>query len=464
MSISAGFRHIHRPVFSPVFRRRANSVSSGVVSAPQTAPTLVGTPAMAFAPDYRASVLNSGGTIAAYLERVAQVTDLSGNGRHMTQSTDAKRPLYLRVDAGASYLYCRPGTFASQAPSSIAYYALMDAPANMTITAKVAPLTWTPPVDRAIAARYSGATLNWIFALTTTGKLSLTRKPSSSAAYSMVSTLGPSRSANEPVFVRVVFVADTGAGQYSATFSTSDDGVTFTQLGDVVTGASTSNIASSTADCTIGGVSSTDFTNQWHGRLYNIALRSDATPVMTWSAETPTHGAATSALVTGSGAVTYRQPQVAIKQSVLLWEGASEMNLASYAVPSAYAGGVCVIGTVWGTQAFNSLTKAAGGFPCVNAFAGAAVYATNEAKYFGSAIGNNANQRIILGQVGASIINRLNGVDQSGGNTAAAIPGPFVIFGYGTTDGTIFGRFCLNTPAHGTPSQVDTWLGDRLTS
>lgn len=464
MSFSPAFRHNTRPVFSPVFRRRANSSAYSVPSAPQTAPTLVGTPAMAFAPDYRASVLNSGGSIAGYLERVAQVSDLSGNGRHMTQTTDAKRPLYLRVDAGASYLYCRPLTYASQQPSSAAYYALMDAPGDMTITAKVAPLTWTPPVDRAICARYAGATLNWIFALGTTGCLVLTRKPGSGAAYSMTSTVPVSRSANEPVYVKVVFVADTGSGQYGCTFSVSDDGVTFTQLGDVVTGTSTSAIASSTTDFTIGGVSASDFTNQWHGRLYNILLKSGASTVLIWTAETPTHGAATSALVTGSGTVTYRQPQVVIKQSCLLWEAASEMNLASYAVPSAYAGGICLIGTVWGTQIFNTLTKAAGGFPCVQGFSSAAVYATNEAKYFGNLIGNNANQRIILGQVGATIVNRLNGVDQSGGNTAASIPGPFVIFGYGTTDGTIFGRFCLNAPAHGVPAAVDTWLGDRLTS
>lgn len=464
MSFSPVFRPIIRPAFSPSFRRAGSSASTGVISAPQTQPSLVGTPAMAFAPDYRASVLNSGGTIAGYLERVAQVSDISGNGRHLTQSTDAKRPLYLRVDAGASYLYCRPATLASQAPSSAAYYALMDAPANMTVQAKIAPLTWAPPVDRAICARYSGATLNWIFALNTSGGLSLTRKPGSSAAYTMNSTAAISRSANDPVHVKVVFVADTGSGQYSCTFYTSDDGVTFFQLGAVVTGAATSNIASSTTDFAIGGVSAADFTNQWYGRLYNIFLKNDATTVLVWTAETPTHGAATSALLTGSGTVTYRQPQVVIKQSVLLWEAASEMNLASYAVPSAYAGGVCVIGTTWSAAAFNTVTKAAGGFPCVNGFAGAAIYATNEAKYFGNSIGNSANQRIILGQVGATIINRLNGVDQSGGNTAAALPGPFVIFGYGTTDGTIFGRFCLNSPAHGTPAAVDTWLGDRLTS
>lgn len=79
------------------------------------------------------------------------------------------------------------------------------------------------------------------------------------------------------VTLRVLFQADTGAGDYAVTFSTLDlDGVTWVQLGDVITGTGPAPMFWSVAPFEVGSADLGAF-EPFEGRIYSVEIREGAT-------------------------------------------------------------------------------------------------------------------------------------------------------------------------------------------
>ncbi len=94
------------------------------------------------------------------------------------------------------------------------------------------------------------------------------------AARSSVPVSFPDGSAQ---WVRVVYDKDSGGGGHSTTFYTSDDGTTWDQLGDPVTGTGTGSIAANTTALALGNRG--DLVSPMSGRVYKVEVRDGSTVV-----------------------------------------------------------------------------------------------------------------------------------------------------------------------------------------
>jgi len=135
----------------------------------------------------------------------------------------------------------------------------------------IEPATWSPAAFQFVVCKYgSGAagTRSWGLGLTTSGRLQWTYSVSGTAGIGMVSTAGPTGTG--PKWIRVVSDPTTG-GVVTATFYTSTDGVTWTQLGTPVTNATVGPWFDSTTPVEVGQAFATN--SPYTGKLYEVQLR-----------------------------------------------------------------------------------------------------------------------------------------------------------------------------------------------
>lgn len=246
---------------------------------------------MIHAPDYAPSVLNSVGAQCGYLEEVQTLMDLSGNGRHAVRNT-APRPLYLAF-AGRNYLWMQgvPGT-GTAGGSSLAYSAAMVLD-EFTFETEMALDDWTPTAAGCIACRFEqGTSAGWVIYIATNGQLQFQWFVPGATLASSTANLAFAN--NQKAFIRVHYTRNTGSGQYAVVFSTSTDGITYTQLGTTLTGASTAAIANTgTPALRLGNGATVGL----QGRLYYFALRAGgptASKVANWDSSFASHLSLTS--------------------------------------------------------------------------------------------------------------------------------------------------------------------------
>jgi hypothetical protein len=163
---------------------------------------------------------------------------------------------------------------------------------DLDIRVKVALDDWTPTGLATIAARYGAAgARSWSLSLNPTGtRLQLDWSPDGTT---MVALAPPP---NLPViadgttkWVRFTLDVDNGAGGYTGTSYLSDDGVTWTQVGQSVTSAGiTSVYGGGTQDYEIGGRAITSQTAP--GKYYEVQIRNgidgpivNPQPIDTWN-------------------------------------------------------------------------------------------------------------------------------------------------------------------------------------
>jgi hypothetical protein len=131
----------------------------------------------------------------------------------------------------------------------------LDITGDLDIAAKIAADDWTPAADSYIISKYTvtGNQRSYALVLTTTGNLALQFSNDGTAAISKNSTANLSALASGAVkWVRATLDVDNGASGYDVKFYTSDDGVTWTQLGSTVTTATATSVYASTAVLEIG--------------------------------------------------------------------------------------------------------------------------------------------------------------------------------------------------------------------
>lgn len=151
---------------------------------------------------------------------------------------------------GYLYLPGVAGNYAS-APDSAA----LDITGDIDIRCKVALDDWTPSVAPAIISKRSGVStqFSYLLYLNTNGTLGFGHSPDGTTNLLRSSTVAPTVSDGQTLWIRATLDVDNGAGGHDVKFYTSVDGITWTQLGATVTNAGTTSLFSGTAEVGIGG-------------------------------------------------------------------------------------------------------------------------------------------------------------------------------------------------------------------
>ena len=157
---------------------------------------------------------------------------------------------YTNTGAGLN-LPGTTGNYAS-APDSAA----LDITTDLALVCKVSLTDWTPAAEMALIGKYvtTGNQRSYYLSVSaTTGKLGVYWASDGTAGTltSIVSTVAPTVADGASLWVAATLDTDNGGGNSSATFWTSTDGVTWTQLGATATGVK-QDIYSGTGILTIG--------------------------------------------------------------------------------------------------------------------------------------------------------------------------------------------------------------------
>lgn len=146
---------------------------------------------------------------------------------------------------------------------------------DIDIRVKVALDDWTPAATQSLIGKWleTGNQRSFAFRVHTDGRPRLIWSTTglSGGNIEMLATAAPVVSNGETLWLRVTLDVDDGAGNRVATFYTSTDGVTWTQLGAAVTTAGTTNIFDGTAVVHIGGPDAT--IGPMAGNVYYAELR-----------------------------------------------------------------------------------------------------------------------------------------------------------------------------------------------
>lgn len=181
--------------------------------------------------------------------------------------------LGLTSTSKGAYLSGAVGTYVSSPTVSISSVAVL------TITAKIAPTTWTPATAQIIKTKWinTGSQRSFALYLDTSGKLSYYQSADGVAVTDnnkLSTVVAPTTSP----FVRVAKTVATG----NIVFETSVDGVTYTQLGTTVAGSATMPFNSS-AIMEVGSILA-GTSNRFQGKIYEADVTVDGVLVSDFDA------------------------------------------------------------------------------------------------------------------------------------------------------------------------------------
>ncbi len=158
--------------------------------------------------------------------------------------------------ADRGYVYC-PGNYNYlSVPDEVA----LDLSHDMTIICEVGPDDWTFPSDSCLVGKWHGSTASlraWLFQLApySTGRLEFYRVTTAGDVITYGSSASPGFTDGDVRFVKMDFDLDNGSGQSQVTYSKSTDGVTYSQVGTVITNANTTPTRDTTTAVTVGAMS-----------------------------------------------------------------------------------------------------------------------------------------------------------------------------------------------------------------
>jgi hypothetical protein len=165
---------------------------------------------------------------------------------------------------------------------------------DMDIRVYLAMDDWTPAAAQSPIGKYtgSGAQRSWLITIGTDGKPIFVVIDTLAVSITAVASVAPTITDGSPLWLRVAYDKDTGAGQYSIIFYTSTNGTTWTQLGTTITGASIGDTVYSTNAVEIGSVF-TGLTNPLAGKIYRAQILNgiDGTTVLDVDTSVITTGA-----------------------------------------------------------------------------------------------------------------------------------------------------------------------------
>ena len=209
-------------------------------------------------------------------------------------SADTNDPLYLAWD-GVNYAYL-PGVASNylSVPDSAALQVVGD----MDIRVQVSLDDWTPAATQNLISKWSGGGTSgqrsWILSVGTSGTLTFTISDTAFTVLSISSTVAPTVTDGTPLWVRVAYTRNTGAGQYSIVFFTSNNGTTWTQLGTTLTGTSILSTVYSTSPVELGTIF-LGATGPTAGKVYRAQILNgiDGVPVLDVDTSIISSGSAT---------------------------------------------------------------------------------------------------------------------------------------------------------------------------
>jgi hypothetical protein len=167
--------------------------------------------------------------------------------------TDDYMEVNNRYMSSGTYLYL-PGVAGNYAstPDSAA----LDITGDIDLRVKVALDDWTPAAANVFIAKDTGSTQrSYQLYIDTVGRLNLAWFPLGTSASGIFTTSSVATGVTDGAtkWVRATLDVDNGAGQYEVKFWLSNDGITWTELGTTVTGATgTTTIFNSTSQLEIG--------------------------------------------------------------------------------------------------------------------------------------------------------------------------------------------------------------------
>lgn len=174
---------------------------------------------------------------------------------------------------GAHYLSL-PGTSGNYASTPNA--SALNPAGDMTVLAKAALASWASGSSQALAAKWTGnsAFESWLLYVDGTGHLCFAVYDGAQRIFTSSAALGLAASATK--WCKAVYVKDNGSSQHAVSFYTSDDNLTWTQLGTTQTVAAT-GATQSTTQVVEAGSSDTGTANLLNGKVYAIQATDDAT-------------------------------------------------------------------------------------------------------------------------------------------------------------------------------------------
>lgn len=283
----------------------------------------------------------------------SHLTDLTGRGRDArlgsTTGADTNDPLFLPF-TGEKHAYL-PGIAGNYL--STPHSAALAIPGDITVDIKVALDDWTPGTTQSLVGKMgSGTARSWRLDLGVTGTLAFYTSVDGSAVTSgFLSNASVSATDGAVKWIRASLDVDNGGGNRDCKFYTSDDGVTWTQLGTTVTaGGATTLFNATTAPVEIGSI----FTGTiqpstgkfYRVRIYNSYLQtSGGTPVFDANLANATEPFATFVESSANGAtVTFNRTasgrKLAVVDRPLFLFGTDDyMEVASHADLSTIAAG-----------------------------------------------------------------------------------------------------------------------------
>lgn len=132
--------------------------------------------------------------------------------------------------------------------------ASLDIVGDIDLRVRVAMADWTPAAEQTLIAKYTatGNQRSYALAVTATGALIFRWSEDGTAEKSETSSAVNTFTNGSTHWVRATLDVDDGGGDADVTFYTSDDGVTWTQLGTVQSNGATTSIFASTAVLELG--------------------------------------------------------------------------------------------------------------------------------------------------------------------------------------------------------------------
>jgi len=131
----------------------------------------------------------------------------------------------------------------------------LDITGDITLVARVAMTDWTPGAATCVIGKWKSAGASegsYIFRINPTGRVVIDWSEDGAAGLFSQSSTGTGFTDGTAGWIAATLDVDNGASGRTATFWTSTDGVTWTQLGSAVTSAGVTSIFNSTSVCEFG--------------------------------------------------------------------------------------------------------------------------------------------------------------------------------------------------------------------
>lgn len=151
--------------------------------------------------------------------------------------------------------------------------ASLDITGDIDLRAKVSLDDWTPSAQNTILGKYNSTTSqrSYQLAITTAGNITIGWSTDGTATLSATSSVATGFADGSMHWIRATLDVDNGAAGKTATFYTSEDGVTWTQLGTAQTTASTTSIFSGSAVLEVGSQNA-GTSNRMTGKFYEAVV------------------------------------------------------------------------------------------------------------------------------------------------------------------------------------------------